>query len=160
MNVKDGLPDYLYAGARAMVILHDHHLRSCFEMWKRAKRAGLALPATADPDYASLETLLLHICACARGYMVWMCDVLQLPDPGIEPAPGKDTMAAEANDYIDHLAMRWQSPLAGVPEDKFGRPEYESRWKVKYCVDAMLEHAVMHPIRHEFQLEELLKKSL
>ena len=35
---------------------------------------------------------------------------------------------------------------------------YTSRWKVEYCIDAMLEHAVMHPIRHEFQLSNLLKK--
>lgn len=35
-------------------------------------------------------------------------------------------------------------------------PEYPSRWKTLYCVDAMLEHAVMHPIRHAFQLEELM----
>jgi hypothetical protein len=26
------------------------------------------------------------------------------------------------------------------------------------CIDAMLEHAVMHPIRHAFQLEELMRR--
>jgi hypothetical protein len=25
-----------------------------------------------------------------------------------------------------------------------------------YSIDAMLEHAVMHPIRHSYQLEELM----
>ncbi|MCK4414959.1 MAG: hypothetical protein KAY32_15600 [Candidatus Eisenbacteria sp.] len=90
--------------------------------------------------------------------MRWLCEVLQLPDPGIRPAPGSDNIETGANDYIDHLARRWQSPLSGVPEESFGKPEYETRWKVKYCADAMLEHAVMHPMRHEFQLEELLKQ--
>ena len=34
--------------------------------------------------------------------------------------------------------------------------EHLSRWKVTYCIDGMLEHAVMHPIRHRVQLEALL----
>jgi hypothetical protein len=36
---------------------------------------------------------------------------------------------------------------------------FPSRWNVHYCIDAMLEHAVMHPIRHTFQLQELLAKA-
>ena len=156
MNIREGLPAYRYGGARAMVILHDRQLRSFLAVWQRARAAKLSLPVTEDPDYASLEHLLRHVCACARGYMLWMCKVLELPDPAIEPAPELDRIAAEAAGYLDHLAQGWQRPLAEVPEDRFGIPEYESGWKVKYCVDAMLEHAVMHPIRHEFQLVELL----
>jgi hypothetical protein len=30
---------------------------------------------------------------------------------------------------------------------------------VTYTIDAMLEHAVMHPIRHTFQLEELVQRA-
>jgi uncharacterized damage-inducible protein DinB len=155
--MTDGFPTYLYAGARAMVVLHDQHLRSFFETWKRAKDAELAFQITTYANYTSLETLLVHVCSCARGYMLWMCEALQLPDPEIGSAPDVNRIEAEAKDYIDHLALRWQRPLSSVPEEGFEKPEYESRWKVKYCVDAMLEHAVMHPIRHEFQLEELLK---
>jgi hypothetical protein len=50
----------------------------------------------------------------------------------------------------------WATPLAQVDADRFERPEYESRWGTRYCIDAMLEHAVMHPIRHAFQLQSLM----
>jgi hypothetical protein len=40
--------------------------------------------------------------------------------------------------------------------EEFSKPVYSSRWGVNYCVDAMLEHAVMHPERHRFQLLELM----
>jgi hypothetical protein len=43
-------------------------------------------------------------------------------------------------------------------DDRLETPEYPSRWQTRYCIDAMLEHAVMHPIRHAFQLEELMRK--
>ena len=58
--------------------------------------------------------------------------------------------------HLAHVMERWRGPLARVAEERFHRPSYPSRWKVDYCIDAMLEHAVMHPIRHEFQLERLL----
>jgi len=46
----------------------------------------------------------------------------------------------EAEGYAEHLVERWRLPLVDVAE-------------------ARLEatHAVMHPLRHRFQLEELLE---
>jgi hypothetical protein len=42
-------------------------------------------------------------------------------------------------------------------EDQLDTPEYPSRWKTLYSIDAMLEHAVMHQVRHSFQLEKLMR---
>lgn len=147
---------YAYGGARALVLLHERHLRSFLAVWKQAKTAGVVLPTTDDPSYASLETLLFHVCACARGYMTWSCRVLGLPSPEIRTPPEVTTIETEVDAYLEHLIERWRLPLAGVEEDRFFAAEYESGWKTRYCVEAMLEHAVMHPIRHQFQLESLL----
>ena len=94
-----------------MVLLHDEHVRRFLVVWNQAQAASVVLPKTDDPAYASLETLLRHVLGAARGYMTWMCEVLELPDPQIRIPP---------------------EPTA------------------------LLEHAVMHPIRHAFQLEELM----
>jgi hypothetical protein len=147
---------YEYAGALAMVELHERHLWRFLQTWKEARAGRLALPQTDDPDYASLEALLRHVCAAARGYMVWMCDVLRLPDPEITPAPDPEVLGSDAEGYVNHVLERWRVPLARVQEERFHRPEYPAPWRVNYCVDAMLEHAVMHPIRHGFQLRKLL----
>lgn len=148
------LSEYRYRGARALVLLHERELKEFLVAWKRAKAAGVTMPGTDDPSYASLETLLHHVLYCAGSYMIWMCRVLELPDPEIRPAPEADAIAAEAESYIEHVSQRWRTPLADVPEERFDYPTYASGWGVDYCVDAMLEHAVMHPIRHRFQLEE------
>lgn len=152
------LPSYTYAGARAMVDLHERHLRSFLDVWRRAKTENVRLPETTDPDYASMDALLVHVLRAARGYMTWMCEQLELADPRIDPAPDVALVDAEAARYVDHLVERWARPLANVAEARFEVPEYRSRWNVLYCIDAMLEHAVMHPIRHEYQLLRLLGK--
>ena len=44
-----------------------------------------------------------------------------------------------------------------VPGERLDTSEYPSEWQTLYSIDSMLEHAVMHPIRHTFQLEELMR---
>ncbi len=138
-------------------MLHDEHLRRFLDTWKRARAAAVVLPVTDDPAYASLDTLLRHVLGAARGYMTWMCEMLELPDPGIRVTPDAPALSAEADTYMEHVLEKWRAPLQNVSDDQLERPEYLSRWKVRYCIDAMLEHAVMHPIRHAFQLEELIR---
>ncbi len=151
------LPDYNYRGARAMVLLHDDYLREFVDVWREAKQVELRLPQVEDRDYESLEHVLRHVLRAARGYMTWMCDVLNLPDPEIRSTPEVEQIEAEAEQYVDHVLEQWRSPLADVPEPQF-EINYKARWGTEYSVDAMMEHAVMHPIRHTFQLKELMKK--
>jgi hypothetical protein len=140
-----------------MVLLHEEHLRRFVHTWRLALAASVSLPPTDDPAYASLGALGQHVLGAAGGYMVWICEVLALPDPGIRSAPDAAAMGRDADDYVEHVLERWRAPLREVSNERLETPEYPSRWKTRYCIDAMLEHAVMHPIRHAFQLEELIK---
>ena len=151
-------PDLAYRSraVRALVLLHDAHLRRFLVVWKEARDAAVALPTTDDPAYASLHTLLHHVLRAARGYMTWMCEKLELPDPEIRMPPDAAALSEEADGYMEHVLERWRAPLQDVGDDRLETPEYPSRWQTRYCIDAMLEHAVMHPIRHAFQLEELM----
>ena len=149
---------YRSRAVRAMVLLHEAQLRRFVHVWRIALANSVRLPATADPAYASLETLGRHVLSAAGGYMIWVCEMLALPDPGIRQPPGPAAIVGDAEDYLEHVLERWRTPLIEVSDDRLETPEYPSRWKTRYCIDAMLEHAVMHPIRHTFQLDELLKK--
>jgi uncharacterized damage-inducible protein DinB len=139
-----------------MVVLQEKHLRRFVETWEKAQASGTRLPTTDDQDYASYNALLRHVLRASRGYLIWICEQLELPDPKVEQAPEADAIEANYANYLEYLLGCWRGPLKDVPEESFYRPEYASRWKTKYCIDAMLEHAVMHPIRHRYQLEKLL----
>ena len=151
-----GLQDYRWRGARALVCLHEQAMRDLLPVWREAVGRGVRLPATADPDYASLHTLLHHVFRASRGYMTWLCEKLGLPDPEIEEAPRPDAVEREADRYLEHLLERWRTPLAGVGEERF-QPIFRARWGADISGESMLEHAVVHPIRHRFQLEELIE---
>lgn len=148
---------YRSRAVRALVLLHEEHLRRFVQTWRRALAASVRLPASDDPAYVSLDALGQHVLRSAGGYMLWMCEMLELPDPGIRPVPDADEIVREAEEYMEHVLERWRAPLRDVSNEQLETPEYPSRWETLYCIDAMLEHAVVHPIRHAFQLEELIK---
>ncbi len=156
MTSSDHLPPYASRGARALVLLHDQALTEFVSVWRDAERAAIVLPETDDPDYASMHALLAHVLGAASGYMRWCCEMLELPEPDLPPRPSPDTVADETDALLAHTLAGWRAPLAGVADERLHRPEFVSRWGVRYCVDAMLEHAVMHPLRHSFQLRQLM----
>lgn len=149
-------PPHKYRGAQAMIELHETEMRRFFDVWSQAHQRGLALPPSDDPDYAWTETLLRHVLEAARGYLRWVCRVLELPEPQIQEPPEVDTIASQAANYLDHLLDCWRDPLAGVDEELFFSPGHPTSWDLDVCVESMLEHAIVHPMRHRHQLVGLL----
>ena len=157
-DTRSQLPDYAYRGARAMVLMHEEAMREFLGVWRAAVAAGVKPPPSDDPDYQSMEHLLWHVLACGRGYMMWMCEQLQLPAPAIPAVPTPGEIVAQADGFLAAVLAGWRDPLAKVEEPEFGKT-YVSRWGMHYSVDSMLEHAVMHPLRHTFQLRELMAEA-
>ena len=140
-----------------MILLHEQHMRSFLEVWKRAKAASVVLPETEDDNYASLETLLQHVLGGAAWYMKTICETLELPDPSLKPPPEVETIEAEADAYLEHVLERWRVPLANVSEEQVYEPVFTTDEGGVLDLECKLEHAVMHPIRHAFQLSNLLR---
>ena len=150
------LKNYRSRGARSLVLLHEKAMRELLSVWRRAVAAKIRLPATDDPSYASLDTLFHHALRASRGYMTWLCEKLALPDPVINEVPEPDRIAREAESYLEHLLARWRIPLVDVEGSRL-EAIHKTRWGEDMSLEGMLEHAAMHPLRHRFQLEELLE---
>jgi hypothetical protein len=70
---------------------------------------------------------LHHVLRAARGYVTWMCEVLELPDPEIRTPPEPSVLAHEAASYMEHALDQWRAPLRDVGDDRLYAPEYRSR---------------------------------
>jgi hypothetical protein len=93
-------PPYRSRAVRALVLLHEEHLRRFVRTWRLALAKSVSLQPTEDPAYASLGALGQHVLGAAGGYMVWMCEMLTLPDPGIRSAPDAAAVIHDAEDYM------------------------------------------------------------
>jgi hypothetical protein len=146
-------------GVRALVLLQMNEMEQLFAVWKKAKRLGVTLPATRDPAYQSVDHLMRHPLRSCRGYLTWLCEVLGRPDPEVPDPPEVEKVAAQGGAYLKVLAKAWEKHMAwmsGKALDSFKL--HTSRWGAPMTVEAMLEHAVAHPMRHRFQLEEMIAK--
>ena len=147
-------------GVRALVMLQMDEMNRLFVVWKKARRLGVKLPATRDPAYQSIDLLMRHPLRSCRGYLTWLCEVLQRPDPRVPDPPEPEKVAAQGAAYLKALAKAWEKHMAWMPGktlDSFR--VHTSRWGAPMTVEAMLEHAVAHPMRHRLQLEELIAKT-
>ncbi len=151
------LPEFRYGGARVLTIMYEQELLRFVDTWKKAKAAGVTLPSINNPDYKNIEELLYHVVFRARDNMVWICQNLELPDPQLEPVPDAAELAGQVDDYLGRLSLQMRTPLKDEPGRSFYFKTYTSAWRTDYCIDAMLEHMVIHPMRHRFQLEQLLQ---
>jgi hypothetical protein len=156
MNELEG---YRFRGARALVLLHERELRDFVATWRRAVAWGVHLPATDDPDCASPDAMARHVLNAAGRYMTWVADKLGLPSPGIEEAPAIEDFSAHADAHLEHVLARWRAPLRDVPPERFVEV-HTSNWGEPFTLESMLEHAVVHPMRHALQLEEAMGESM
>jgi len=49
----------------------------------------------------------------------------------------------------------WRRHFALLENSELWPAVYTSRWGFDYSIEQMLEHAVVHPMRHRIQLERL-----
>ena len=103
-----------------------------------------------------MTALLAHVLGCSARYLNWICARLDLPDRVLDDRPAIEGLAGRAEEYLELVLEAWSEPLAGLTEERAYAPAFVSSWGTLYCIDAMLEHAVMHPIRHTRQLQRLM----
>jgi len=145
-----------YQGVRALVILHDHELRRFLDTWRRAASLRLSLAATQYPQGTTLDDVLCHVLCRARDYLAASCEQLGLPDPGCRPSPEAHAVASTVDEYLEHLLDCWYLSFRGVPEEAFREHADVKRWGSPSGVEALMEHALVHPMRHRLQLQDLM----
>lgn len=147
------LSDHRSRGVRALVLLHERELLAFFVTWRRALAWGVQLPPTENIHCASPEAMAHHVLRAARGYLVWLCEKFDLGDPGVAEPPAPGELEAAGDAYLEGLLERWRTALRDAPGERL-EEAHTSRWGRPFTLESMLEHAVVHPMRHALQLEE------
>jgi hypothetical protein len=147
---------YQSGAVRALVALHDREMRKFWRTWSKSIDLKVKMPPTDDPSCKTPNDMLNHVLHASRGYVRWICSQLKLNDPQLDRPSKSMNLLTESEEYLESLLAVWSTSLTSITEDQC-YIEFNSRWKTIYCIDAMLEHAVMHPVRHSFQLDKYMR---
>ncbi|HKA23662.1 MAG TPA: hypothetical protein VKF80_01640 [Candidatus Eisenbacteria bacterium] len=142
----------------SLVELHSVELRSFLETWKRFRASGKPMPeARGDADYESPERLVSHVQAAARSYMLWIWEMLEQPIEGLPRIRDAAVIMPELEKFQADTLAGWEKYGALLADEQLGPKQYVSRWGEPHTIEQMLEHAVVHPMRHRRQLQRILE---
>jgi hypothetical protein len=120
---------------RSLLELHEAELRAFLATWRRYARAGLPMPeAHGDEDYESIDRLGTHVLKAARNFLV----------------------AGRADEFVESILEAYRRHLASTTDAELDPQVHKTRLGRLMSVEMLLEHAVVHPMRHRVQLERIL----
>jgi uncharacterized damage-inducible protein DinB len=138
------------------VELHEIELRRFCDAWEAFRASGLSLPKTDDPSYASVEHLGGHVFRAARNYLTWIGEFVNRPVTDVDSETDAARIAGKGRVFVDEVLAAWRRHLALLEDREMTPATRKSRWGEDYNIEQMLEHAVVHPMRHRIQLERLV----
>lgn len=110
-------------------------------------------PDTKDEDCRSIKTVVEHVVRSGYGYANYIAKEAQLPNnqPTIsinEPKNGI-TQVDEMLDYTEKvLSQIWHQSDKQINDYR-----YQTKWGQNFDIEQMLEHAIVHILRHRRQIE-------
>lgn len=120
-------------------------------------------PATTDPgdkDYPSIAPIMQHVIGAAHVYVDYIDDALS----GASRGRRERTYHYDTPNIA--LASVWEAfgRMVGVlgrirtcTEDDMAKVQFVTRWNQRYDLEQMLEHAIVHILRHRRQIENRLR---
>lgn len=107
-----------------------------------------------DPDLASIQAISVHVIRAAHAHANYIRkarDLSSTPTPEIDiatPAELRPLLAVELR-YMEGAL----EGLYEAPEEVFTRLTFQVRWGPTYDPEMMLEHTIVHLLRHRRQIE-------
>ncbi len=142
---------------RSLVELHEQEMKSFLQVWRRFVESDLPMPeARGDDSYATRERLAGHVLMAARGYLTRIGEWVSRPVNDVDGSQDPQDVAARASQFADAVLAAYRRHLATVTVEELESQTHRTRWGELMSVEMLLEHAVVHPMRHRIQLERIL----
>lgn len=111
---------------------------------------------TKDEECRSIQTVVHHVVTSGYSYALYLREALS--EPGARPQIPLGTRTESVEQLKAMLAYtaatlerRWE-----MPDGQMSMVRIQSRWGQTYDFEQMLEHAVVHVLRHRRQIERFL----
>src|SRR4051812_20763189 len=111
---------------------------------------------TKDEDCRSAQTIMSHVVRSGYGYADYIRDQLFIPSTRPEPRllsrqEALEQLEAALRYTIETLDGRWK--MSG---EEISAIVIKTRWGAVYDIEGLLEHAIVHILRHRRQLEKFI----
>ncbi|HEX8248039.1 MAG TPA: DinB family protein [Pyrinomonadaceae bacterium] len=154
------MPKNFRTGAVGAVM--DEYERAAREFQSLIREIGedeftqIADAATKDEDCRSIQTVSRHVVMAGYSYANYIRAQFSMAS---EPIPREPVSHGQAGGEIDKMLDYTVETLDGkweMTEDEISKIVIHSGWGVTYDLEQLLEHAIVHVLRHRRQIEKFL----
>lgn len=133
-------------------------LRDIVQNVSEEKFTRIADAETEDRDCRSIQTVISHVVRAGYGYANYVREQFSRDAEPFEPIQIAHREIGEEIDKmlgytVQTLDGRWE-----MTDDEICAVKINSRWGETYNLEQMLEHAIVHILRHRRQIEKFLLK--
>ena len=115
---------------------------------------------TKDEDCRSAQTIMSHVVRAAYGYADYIREQFSMPSTRPQPRLLSHGEALEQFDSALHYTVQTLEGRWEMSDEEISRTVIHSRWGAVYDVEGLLEHAIVHLLRHRRQLEKFIWRGL
>lgn len=111
---------------------------------------------TNDEACRSIQTVTSHVVGAGYGYANYIREQFSI---FFEPRPRRLISYGAAADEIDKMLVYTAQTLDGkweMPDEEISQIKINTGWGVAYDLEQLLEHAIVHVLRHRRQIEKFL----
>lgn len=117
-------------------------------------------PQTPDEDCRSVQAIMSHVVNAGYGYADYLRGVFSIPSAR---PPKRLLPPGEALGQLDAMLAYTAETLEGrweMTDEEITAAVINSGWGVRYDAEQLLEHAVVHVLRHRRQIEKFVRQGL
>ena len=115
---------------------------------------------TTDEACRSIQTIMSHVVNAGYGYADYIRGVFSIPSS----RPPKGLLSyQESLDQLDAMLGYTAQTLEGrweMSDEEIMGTVIRSGWGVTYDVEQLLEHAIVHILRHRRQIEKFIRQGM
>jgi uncharacterized damage-inducible protein DinB len=114
---------------------------------------------TKDEDCRSMQTIVTHVVRAGYGYANYIRAVFSVDSTPLPDMPfGRDEAVTRIRSMLGYtaetLSGRWE-----MSDQEMDDVKIDTRWGMTYNLEQLLEHAIVHILRHRRQIERLKQQS-
>jgi uncharacterized damage-inducible protein DinB len=117
-------------------------------------------PETKDEDCRSVQTIMSHVVRAGYGYADYIREQFSIASTRPQPRllsrqEALEQLGAALEYTVETLEDKWE-----MSDKEISATVIKSRWGAVYDVEGLLEHAIVHILRHRRQIEKFIWRNL
>lgn len=159
-----GLRDSYRSGA--LGALMDEYERAASELGSMVERISeddfvrIVDAKTMDDDCRSVQTIMSHVVRAGYGYADYIREQFAIPSTRPESRLLSRQESLEQLDAALHYTIQTLEGRWEMSDKESAAIVIKTRWGAVYDLEGLLEHAIVHILRHRRQIEKFARQGL